>query len=222
MGEKEATTERFSPTLSRHSMPFFQPTPAVNGSTFTHQANRPPSPLPNEQFYLLHNPAASSHNCTHPSQSHHRPHYISHSIPTPQHCQIMHIPPVMPQTQIYSPYSPSLPTYSPPSYIAPASPPSYKPLPSSSDITLLLAPPPPFYQATCPHASERDTLLPIHSHSCSHCFEYQRNSLRPYGSYGCTIDWAVILLVLLNVLVWGAAIYGYWCEFTAEPVAWPS
>ncbi|AAW46933.1 hypothetical protein CNBM0920 [Cryptococcus deneoformans B-3501A] len=197
-------------------MSFFQPTPAVNGPTSTHQANRPPSPLPNEQFYFLCNPP-DFHNCTHPSQRHHRPHHISHSIHTPQHCQV-HIPPALSQTQIYFPCSPSLPAHSPPSYTVPASPPSYKPLPSSSDTTLLLAPPPPFSQATCPHASQRDTLLPIHSHSCTHCFEYQRGSLWPYGSYGCTIDWAVFLLVLLNVLVWGSVIYGYWCEFTAKPI----
>lgn len=200
-------------------MSFFQSTSAVNSSTSIHHASRPPSSLPNDQPYL-HTPV-DSYACIHPSQHHHRPPCASPSIPTLQRSKV-HICSAIPQTQTYSTCSPSLPPHSPPSYIAPASPPSYKPFPSPSDTTLLLAPPPPFYQATCVHASEGGTLLPIHSHPCAHCFEYQRDSLRSYGPHGCTIDWAMILLVLLNVLVWSAVVYGYWCEFTGQEVAWPS
>ncbi|KIR27850.1 hypothetical protein I307_02770 [Cryptococcus deuterogattii 99/473] len=200
-------------------MSFFQSTSAVNSSSSIHHASRSPSSLPNDQPYLLHTPV-DSYTCIHPSQHHHRPPCTSPSIPTLQRSKV-HILSAMPQTQTYSTCSPSLPPHSPPSYIAPASPPSYKPFPSPSDTTLLLAPPP-FYQATCFHASEGGTLLPIHSHSCPHCFEYQRDSLRSYGLHRCTIDWVMILLVLLNVLVWSGVVYGSWCEFRGQEVVWPS
>ncbi|WWD17636.1 hypothetical protein CI109_102077 [Kwoniella shandongensis] len=120
---------------------------------------------------------------------------------------------------------PSLSTVgSPPSYalLPMSSPPGYKPLPSSSDLTILLAPPPPFYQATCPHA---DSPSPSHtsphgggilpSHSCPYCFrttsshDSGRERERERGK-----DWMVTILVVLNIIVWGAVIYGYYCEFT--------
>ncbi|KAE8542811.1 hypothetical protein D1P53_000874 [Cryptococcus gattii VGV] len=142
-------------------MSFFQSTSAVNSFTSIHHANRPRPSLPNDQPYLLHNPA-DSYTCIHPSQHHHRPPYTSPSIPTLQRSKVP-IHSAMPQTQTYSTFSPSFPPHSPPSYIAPPSPPSYQPFPSPSDTTLLLAPPPPFYQATCLHASEGSTLLPLWS-----------------------------------------------------------
>ncbi|WVF70630.1 hypothetical protein IAT40_005423 [Kwoniella sp. CBS 6097] len=144
-------------------------------------------------------------------------------------------------------------------------PPSYKPLPSSAEDTLLLAPPPSFYASTCPfshhyqshththahahaHAyaqtpstpytprchsrssrrtnrrpSTSDPLLPVHSrpgshtHSCPHCFDLHAaadDSIPDSpGRESDSMDLIVALLVLLNIVVWSAVIYGYIQEF---------
>ncbi|KAK8866158.1 hypothetical protein IAR55_001309 [Kwoniella newhampshirensis] len=116
----------------------------------------------------------------------------------------------------------------PPSYTS-SSPPDYKPLPSSSDLTILLAPPPSFFQATCPRSSlsrsaraqgRASPVLP--EHSCPHCFQphvaedvQNRNGGNRNGS-----DWIVRILVILNIIVWGAVIWGYYCELTGTQISW--
>ncbi|OCF32846.1 hypothetical protein I316_05482 [Kwoniella heveanensis BCC8398] len=151
-------------------------------------------------------------------------------------------------------------------------PPSYKPLPSSAEDTLLLAPPPSFYASTCPfshhyqnHAHARacgqslispqtpendsssrsrsrwarirtagpgrtGPLLPTHSvqaraqgigptHTCPHCFDLHAGDEGEDDDYAFgsarsdSMDLIVALLVLLNIIVWSAVIYGYVQEF---------
>ncbi|WVQ97299.1 hypothetical protein IAU59_004410 [Kwoniella sp. CBS 9459] len=137
-------------------------------------------------------------------------------------------------------------------------PPSYKPLPSSAEDTLLLAPPPSFYASTCPFSHHYQThdlglsptsphsrwllsrsqsrqqrrgsrnaepLLPVHSrrgsiahHTSPHCFDLHVNDAcyddpESPGRDSESMDSIAVLLVLLNIVVWGAVIYGFVREF---------
>ncbi|WVQ82510.1 hypothetical protein IAT38_004639 [Cryptococcus sp. DSM 104549] len=139
-------------------------------------------------------------------------------IPIPAGSQLLIVPSIT-----YTSPSPTAPTPRslPPSYVPP-SPPTYKPLPTGSDTTLLLAPPPSFYQATCPHLHQHahvddgthgrdDEEALIASHSCPYCFHRPRDRREREAR---TCDRVVAFLVLLNIVVWGAVIWGYYCEFT--------
>ncbi|WRT64394.1 uncharacterized protein IL334_001326 [Kwoniella shivajii] len=121
------------------------------------------------------------------------------------------------------PYS-YIASHSPPRYLS-SSPPIYKALPSPSEGTLLLAPPPNFYASTCPlthaHAhshshSHSHSLSELPTHSCPHCFtlHHHQSDTRLNELVGNGNDWVITLLILLNFLVWGAVGYGYWCEYT--------
>ncbi len=86
------------------------------------------------------------------------------------------------------------PLPSPPPYPT-SSPPKYAPLPSSSsEQTLLLAPPPTFAQSQC-----QGQFCP---NSCT-CNPESRSTQEQ-------ADWVVRLLILLNILVWGAVVWGYY------------
>ncbi|WWC58848.1 uncharacterized protein I303_101392 [Kwoniella dejecticola CBS 10117] len=107
----------------------------------------------------------------------------------------------------------------PPGYATP-SPPLYKPLPSPSEGTLLLAPPPSFTASTCPYlqsaSASGSTDLP--THTCHHCGAHTHSDGAPQNG----MDWVIALLIVLNFFVWGAVAYGYWCEFsgTGETGDW--
>lgn len=100
--------------------------------------------------------------------------------------------------------SPTPPTSSPPPPDYPnSSPPKYAPIPLSSERALLLAPPPSFYETGyCPHCLEQSTPC--------HC---RRRHDRA--------DWVVRLLVILNVIVWAAVIWGYVHEWNDPDLGYP-
>lgn len=100
--------------------------------------------------------------------------------------------------------TPSAASSPPPPDYPTSSPPKYAPIPLSSERALLLAPPPSFYDPSyCPHCLEQ-------SSPCSRC-----------GSRGGNADWVVRLLVVLNVVVWSAVIWGYINEWNDPDTAYP-
>ncbi|ODN78009.1 hypothetical protein L202_05095 [Cryptococcus amylolentus CBS 6039] len=207
-------------------MSFFPPTPYPNSTTFsTHRAVRPPPPRDN---YFQEDPCypppgvcpnpnpppvqhtftgqdpTDAQTCAQDTEgsTHHR-----FSRPIQMSDYQMH-----PSRGITYASTTPVPAHSPPGYAAPNSPPDYKPFPSSHDTRLLLAPPPSFHQATCPHSQAVTYAAILPQHSCPHCFD--EGSSDP-GSQPA--DKVAIGLVILNIVIWGMAFYGYWTEWNGAP-----
>ena len=88
---------------------------------------------------------------------------------------------------------------SPPAYVT-SSPPKYAPLPAECETALLLAPPPTFAESI--RCNRCDLEGSYHSTTC------------PHLSPSAGSDWVVRLLILLNLLVWVAVLWGYWAQWT--------
>lgn len=100
----------------------------------------------------------------------------------------------------------SVASIAPPAY-ATSSPPKYAPLPADEERALLLAPPPTFHDAInyC-----RNCEVELAHHHRLNCPNYRRGS-------GPAADWVVRLLILLNIVVWSAVVWGYWSEWNNLP-----
>nr|ODN87546.1 hypothetical protein L203_03323 [Cryptococcus depauperatus CBS 7841] len=214
-------------------MSFFQPTLGPGKMITTHQAVRPP-PLdnrishdemnssPSEPFQCLSPPGSSLISIPHSSTRSFcvfNPQdaldsysvYSNHIVKQNPPCSLHSIP-IIPNHGVSHPSAQS--ATPPPSYTDSFSPPIYKLLSSSSDPTILLAPPPSFHHAVCicPQ-SEQGDLLP--QYRCVHCLGERE---RPQKNS----DWVVLILLLLNLVVWGIVLYGYYCEFTSKTTIWNS
>ena len=88
-----------------------------------------------------------------------------------------------------TPPTPEESASAPPSYATP-SPPKYALVAADSETALLLAPPPPFDEPT----------------RCSRCLESASPCVRCQPG---RVDWVVRALIVLNLIVWGAVIWGY-------------
>ncbi|WVQ76988.1 hypothetical protein IAR50_006667 [Cryptococcus sp. DSM 104548] len=213
-------------------MSFFQPTSHPNGTYSTHQAVRPPAPHiinlqedpcypppgtcpnpnppPNQDAYSVRNPDEARDREGTEGSAHHRfsrrPTQMVDNQGFPV-SSIMHV----------SATPTRIPAHPSPGYAAPNSPPEYKPLPSSHDTTLLLAPPPSFHQATCPHSQAVTYVSILPQHSCPHCFDLDGGSEDPESRLS---DKVAIGLVILNIVIWGMVFYGYWREWNGEIPAW--
>lgn len=112
------------------------------------------------------------------------------NVPLPRRCACTEnrsIPPAPAVT--LTPPSPDHPISAPPSYATP-SPPKYALLATDTETALLLAPPPSFDESTrCAQCIEN-------AWPCSRC--------KPGKA-----DWVVSLLIVLNLVVWSAVIWGY-------------
>ena len=111
--------------------------------------------------------------------------------PDPEHPQ----DPSVPTLTITS----ATPSTTPPAYNS-STPPKYAAIPSSTtEQTLLLAPPPFYVERDCDETRcRRCRFVSRTPHTCGRSSQ---------------ADWVKRLLIVLNVLVWGAVLGGYWLEW---------
>ncbi|RXK39736.1 hypothetical protein M231_02929 [Tremella mesenterica] len=126
------------------------------------------------------------------------------------------IPPVSPNGASYESNRPWI-TFTPstpdirvdlPPYIT-SSPPKYAPLPMVNEHAVLLAPPPHYHTPHCPHSANDPYGCSDAETGVGRC-----QCCRREGQSQKQLDLVVIVLVVLNVVVWGIVAYGYWAQWS--------